>query len=177
MPEPKSLFAKLKRGLFMTHTEIIEKVKEAMVPDLPIDKRAIDGLEEGLLGADIGAELTMALIDRIESRVRDERITSMDRLTEVLRDETRALIPQRQASSIDSATSQFFINLADNASLDFAGYEPDQYGYCVFGEVVEGMDVVEQIARLDIADNGGVFGMLPKRLVVIQSAERVSRAH
>ena len=43
----------------------------------------------------------MALIDRIETRVRDERITSMDRLTEVLRDETRALIPQRQASPID----------------------------------------------------------------------------
>src|SRR5437763_15693469 len=82
MPEPKTLFAKLRRGLFMTHTEIIGKVKEAMVPDLPIDKREIDGLEEGLLAADIGTELTMSLIDRIESRVRDERITSMDCRTE-----------------------------------------------------------------------------------------------
>src|SRR5436853_7943106 len=80
----KTFFAKLKRGLFMTHTEIIEKVKESMTADLPIDKKAIDGLEEGLLGADVGAELTMSLIDRIESRVRDERSTSMDRLTEVL---------------------------------------------------------------------------------------------
>src|SRR5436309_2371526 len=99
----KTFFAKLKRGLFMTHPEIIEKVKESMTADLPIDKKAIDGLEEGLLGADVGAELTMSLIDRIESRVRNERITSMDRLTEVLRDETRALIPQRQASTIDIA--------------------------------------------------------------------------
>src|SRR5438477_9757673 len=107
----KSFFQKLKRGLFMTHTEIIEKVKEAMVPDLPIDKRAIDGLKEGLLGADIGAELTMSLIDRIESRVRDERITSMDRLTEVLRDETRALIPQRQASPIDVDRARPFVIL------------------------------------------------------------------
>jgi len=107
----KSFFQKLKRGLFMTHTEIIEKVKESMTPDLPIDKRAIDGLEEGLLGADIGAELTMSLIDRIESRVRDERITSMDRLTEVLRDETRALIPQRQASPIDVDRAKPFVIL------------------------------------------------------------------
>ena len=112
MTEPtKSLFAKLKRGLFMTHTEIIEKVKESLTADLPIDKRAIDGLEEGLLGADVGAELTMALIDRIETRVRDERITSMDRLTEVLRDETRALIPQRQASPIDVERVKPFVIL------------------------------------------------------------------
>jgi fused signal recognition particle receptor len=106
----KSLFDKLKRGLFMTHTEIIEKVKEAVKPDLPISKSAIDGLEEGLLGADIGAELTMSLIDRIEARVRDERITGMDRLTEVLREETRALIPERKIGTIDiSRTTPFVI--------------------------------------------------------------------
>jgi len=95
----------------MTHTEIIEKVKEAMTPDLPIDRKAIDGLEEGLLGADIGAELTTSLIDRIETRIRDERITSMDRLTEVLRDETRALIPRRQATSIDIESAKPFVIL------------------------------------------------------------------
>src|SRR4051794_32790893 len=111
MAEQKSIFAKLKRGLFMTHTEIIEKVKEAMTPDLPIDRKAIDGLEEGLLGADIGAELTTSLIDRIETRVRDERITSMDRLIEVLRDETRALIPRRQATSIDVESAKPFVIL------------------------------------------------------------------
>src|SRR5688500_13223448 len=85
----KSYFDKLKRGLLMTHTEIIEKVKESMIPDLPIDKSAIDGLEEGLLGADIGAELTTSLVDRMEERVRTEKISSMERLTQVLREETR----------------------------------------------------------------------------------------
>src|SRR5215218_1573402 len=95
-PGKKSLFDKLKRGLFMTHTEIIEKVKEAMTPDLPIDQKAIDGFEEGLLGADVGAELTMSLVERLERRVRDEKITNMDRLTQVVREETRALIPKRQ---------------------------------------------------------------------------------
>src|SRR6266566_9378336 len=89
----KTFFQQLKRGLFMTHTEILEKVKEAMTPDLPIDRKAIEGLEEGLLGADVGAELTTSLVDRMEQRIRDEKITKIDRFTEVLREETRALIP------------------------------------------------------------------------------------
>jgi fused signal recognition particle receptor len=112
MAEPgKSLFDKLKRGLFMTHTEIIEKVKESLTPDLPIDKSAIDRLEEGLLGADVGAELSMSLIDRIEERVRAERITSMDRFTAVLREEARALIPQRQISTIETTRAKPFVIL------------------------------------------------------------------
>src|SRR5918997_4402535 len=94
-PDKKTFFDKLKRGLFMTHTEIIEKVKEAMTPDLPVSQSAIDGLEEGLLGADVGAELTMALVDRLETRVRTENISTVERLTAVLREETRALIPRR----------------------------------------------------------------------------------
>ncbi len=81
MPDEKTFFDKLKRGLFMTHTEIIDKVKESLTPDLPISKSAIDGLEEALLGADVGAELTTSLIDRIEERVRGENITNMDRLS------------------------------------------------------------------------------------------------
>ena len=112
MGEPgKGFFDKLKRGLFMTHTEIIEKVKESLTPDLPIDQKAIDGLEEGLLGADVGAELTMALMARVEERVRTEKITTVDRLTEVVRDETRALIPRRQAATIDLSRAKPFVIL------------------------------------------------------------------
>src|SRR5947207_1225736 len=107
----KSLFQKLKLGLFMTHTEILEKVKEAMTPDLPIDRKAIEGLEEGLLGADVGAELTMSLVDRIEQRIRDEKITNMDRLTAVLREETRGLIPKRVAAGIDAGSAKPFVIL------------------------------------------------------------------
>ncbi|HEX2060974.1 MAG TPA: signal recognition particle-docking protein FtsY [Thermoanaerobaculia bacterium] len=110
-PNKKSFFDKLKRGLFMTHTEIIEKVKESLTPDLPIDQSAIDGLEEGLLGADVGAELTGAIIERVERRVRDEKITKMERLTEVIRAETRALIPQRQAATIDLSRAKPFVML------------------------------------------------------------------
>ncbi len=112
MGEPKKgFFDKLKRGLFMTHTEIIEKVKESMTPDLPIDQAAIDSLEEGLLGADVGAELTSSLVGRIEQRVRNEKITKMDRLTEVIREETRALIPQRKAATIEIDRAKPFVIL------------------------------------------------------------------
>jgi fused signal recognition particle receptor len=110
-PKKKSLFDKLKRGLFMTHTEIIEKVKDAMTPDLPIDRNAIDGLEEGLLGADVGAELTMSIVDRLETRIRDERITTMDRLSQVIREETRALIPERIAQTIEVGRAKPFVIL------------------------------------------------------------------
>ena len=112
MGEPKkTLFDKLKRGLFMTHTEIIEKMKESLTPDLPIDQNAIDGLEEGLLGADVGAELSTAIVDRVEERVRDEKITKIDRLTEVVREETRKLIPYRAASTIDIDRAKPFVIL------------------------------------------------------------------
>lgn len=95
----------------MTHTEIIEKVKESMTPDLPIDRSAMDGLEEGLLGADVGAELTTSIVDRVEERIRGENIRNMERLTAVVREETRALIPQRQASSIDVGRAKPFVIL------------------------------------------------------------------
>ncbi|HYC91345.1 MAG TPA: signal recognition particle-docking protein FtsY [Thermoanaerobaculia bacterium] len=95
----------------MTHTEIIEKVKESLTPDLPISQAAIDGLEEGLLGADVGAELSMALVERVERRVRDEKITRMERFTEVVREETRALIPQRKAATIEIAKARPFVIL------------------------------------------------------------------
>ncbi len=107
----KTLFQKLKRGLFMTHTEIIEKVKESMTPDLPINQSAIDSLEEGLLGADVGAELTTALVARLEERVRQENIRNIDRLTAVLREETRTLIPEREAGGIDVDRAKPFVIL------------------------------------------------------------------
>jgi cyclophilin family peptidyl-prolyl cis-trans isomerase len=69
----------------------------------------------------------------------------------------------------DSATSQFFINLADNPSLDFKGGEkPDDAGYCVFGEVIQGLHVVDRIAQVSVVDKGE-FPKTPVDLVVIRS--------
>lgn len=106
-----TLFSKLKRGLFMTHTEIIEKMREAVIPDLPIDQSAIDALEEGLLGADVGAELTGQIIATIERRVRDEKIRDVKVLTNAIREETRRLIPFREAGGIRTETACPFVIL------------------------------------------------------------------
>lgn len=78
----------------------------------------------------------------------------------------------RQWDEIDSSTCQFFINLQDNPGLDHQGESPEEYGYCVFGEVIDGLDVVERIARADVHDTEQ-FEKLPVRTVSIESARRV----
>lgn len=58
----------------------------------------------------------------------------------------------RRPDSIDSSTCQFYINAADNPQLDNKSNEPDGYGYCVFGEVISGMNVVDKIAEAALHD-------------------------
>jgi cyclophilin family peptidyl-prolyl cis-trans isomerase len=80
----------------------------------------------------------------------------------------------RTGDDPNSARSQFFVNLADNAFLD---YKPGEPGYAVFGQVVEGMDVVDQIAgvglKLNPNDSSGQEVSLPVKDIVIQSITRV----
>ncbi len=81
----------------------------------------------------------------------------------------------RQADAIDSSTCQFFINLADNDNLDHKGREVEDYGYCVFGEVIGGLDIVEKMAKAEVTDkekDGEVFQLTPQRTVLIESAKR-----
>jgi len=77
-----------------------------------------------------------------------------------------------RTSDPHSATSQFFINLADNAFLDYKGPSPQGYGYCVFGNVVRGSDVVDKIAGVPTG-RSGFHENVPTRDVVIQRAEVV----
>ena len=61
----------------------------------------------------------------------------------------RGTIAMARTSDPDSATSQFYINLSDNYKLDYRDPEAvDMYGYTVFGKVIEGMSVIEKIARI-----------------------------
>ena len=72
-----------------------------------------------------------------------------------------------------SATSQFFFNLVDNAGLDYAGEgETEQFGYCVFGQIIEGLDVLDKIAQLPVAPQGD-FPAVPTEPVVIQNIQQV----
>jgi cyclophilin family peptidyl-prolyl cis-trans isomerase len=65
---------------------------------------------------------------------------------------TLAMARTRQARS---ATSQFYINLADNGSLDHRGFSPDDFGYAVFGRVLQGMDVVDKIGAVRVGPRDG----------------------
>jgi peptidyl-prolyl cis-trans isomerase B (cyclophilin B) len=73
----------------------------------------------------------------------------------------------RRADSIDSSTAQFYINLADNPTLDHKANDATGYGYCVFGEVVSGMDVCEQIGKAPVHDTPQ-FPATPVEQVVIK---------
>jgi len=75
----------------------------------------------------------------------------------------------------DSATSQFFINVEDNENLDHVPGVPSQFGYAVFAEVVEGMDVVDQIRRVETT-NKGQYQDVPVEPVILRSARRVEEA-
>lgn len=68
-----------------------------------------------------------------------------------------------------SATAQFFINVADNDFLNHSGKSLQGWGYCVFGEVVEGMDVVERIKEVPTTRRG-MHADVPADDVVIQRA-------
>ncbi|MEO6566241.1 MAG: peptidylprolyl isomerase [Casimicrobiaceae bacterium] len=83
-----------------------------------------------------------------------------------------------RTSDPNSATSQFFINVNDNARLDFTAATPQGYGYTVFGKVVSGMDVVTKIAKGPKGAKGPVApginpGDVPAPLVIIASAKVV----
>ena len=66
----------------------------------------------------------------------------------------RGTIAMARTMVVDSATSQFFINLVDNDFLDFTSPTPQGFGYAVFGAVTDGMDVVDAIAKVKTGFNG-----------------------
>ncbi|GGZ87773.1 peptidyl-prolyl cis-trans isomerase [Ignatzschineria indica] len=69
-----------------------------------------------------------------------------------------------------SATSQFFINLVDNSFLDHKSQTPQGWGYAVFGEVVEGMDVIDKMAKVETTSRRG-HGDVPVEDIIIENVE------
>lgn len=81
---------------------------------------------------------------------------------------TRGSVAMARTSDPHSASAQFFINLSDNSFLDYPGQ--DGWGYCVFGKVVEGMDVVDKIKNVKTG-RAGFHQDVPVEDVVITRAE------
>ncbi len=79
----------------------------------------------------------------------------------------RGTIAMARTMVVDSATSQFFINLVDNDFLDFSSPTPQGFGYAVFGRVTDGMDVVDAIAKVKTGFRGP-HQNVPEEAVVIR---------
>ncbi len=84
----------------------------------------------------------------------------------------RGTIAMARTSDVNSATSQFFINVVDNAFLDHKDETPRGFGYAVFGKVIEEMDVVDKIKAVKTTTKGH-YKDVPVKPVIIQSAEVV----
>jgi len=88
------------------------------------------------------------------------------------RKNTRGTIAMARTSDPHSATCQFFINTVDNDFLNHKNKSTSGWGYAVFGEVVEGMDVVDAIAGVKTTSRSG-FKDVPEKAVLIQRIRRL----
>lgn len=86
----------------------------------------------------------------------------------------RGTIAMARTFDPQSATSQFFINLVDNDFLDYRGDAPADWGYCVFGKVVSGMNVVDAIGQQQTGPGGPFPKDVPLTLVIIESMNLTS---
>jgi cyclophilin family peptidyl-prolyl cis-trans isomerase len=95
---------------------------------------------------------------------------------------SRGTVAMARTGVPDSATSQFYINLRDNRSLDKEN-EPQHVGYCVFGKVIDGMDVVDKISEVRTTTKFGTtkdskrIGLqnIPSENIIIKSIRRVDK--
>jgi peptidyl-prolyl cis-trans isomerase B (cyclophilin B) len=85
---------------------------------------------------------------------------------------TRGTLAMARTNDPNSATAQFFINLKDNTFLNHTGKNASGWGYAVFGEVIEGMDVVDAMAKQPTGNRGG-HQDVPKTDIIIEKAEVV----
>lgn len=87
----------------------------------------------------------------------------------------RGTIAMARTSDPHSATNQFFINTADNSFLDYSGKTPRGWGYAVFGKVVDGMDVVDEIAGVRTGSRGPFRQDVPLETVEIVTVQVIGQ--
>ncbi len=83
----------------------------------------------------------------------------------------RGTIAMARTMDPHSATAQFFINVADNGFLNYSGDHSQGFGYCVFGEVVEGMDIVDAIAKVKTGQNKGHADVPAEEISILEVKE------
>jgi fused signal recognition particle receptor len=93
-----TILKKLKRGLFMTHTEFLERVGESLRRTGPVDPERLDRLEEALISSDAGVELSMRIADDLRGEVRAGRLTTVDELLPAVRDRLLTILNDAASS-------------------------------------------------------------------------------
>ncbi|MCK4275639.1 MAG: peptidylprolyl isomerase, partial [Phycisphaerae bacterium] len=84
----------------------------------------------------------------------------------------RGTLAMARADDVHSATAQFFINLKDNDFLNHKSPTPEGFGYCAFGKVIEGMDVVDRIAKVETKLDARGEKSVPVETIEIHSIRR-----
>ncbi|MBL8499668.1 MAG: peptidyl-prolyl cis-trans isomerase [Nitrosomonas sp.] len=79
-------------------------------------------------------------------------------------------IAMARTADVHSATAQFFINVTNNGFLNYKSSTPQGFGYCVFGKVIEGQDIVDKIKKVKTGDYAG-HQNVPLENVIIEKAE------
>ncbi|HEX5057691.1 MAG TPA: peptidylprolyl isomerase [Gammaproteobacteria bacterium] len=86
----------------------------------------------------------------------------------------RGTIAMARTSDPHSATAQFFINVVDNDFLNYRSSDPQGWGYCVYGKVIDGMKVADEIARIPTGSGGSFPTDVPQKPVVIEAVKRIA---
>jgi peptidyl-prolyl cis-trans isomerase B (cyclophilin B) len=143
-----------------TVTNFLNYVRDGFYQDT-IFHRVIDGfmIQGGGLSADMQTKPT-------QSPVKNEAQKAMPN--------KRGTIAMARTMDPHSATAQFFINVADNSFLNYTGDNASNFGYCVFGEVVEGMDIVDAIAKVKTGQKMG-HGDVPAEVITINKITEVEK--
>lgn len=81
----------------------------------------------------------------------------------------RGTVAMARSAEINSATSQFYFNLRDNFALDHKGDSPEDYGYTVFGRVIKGLEIVEEIARKPTTTVNGMKDVPKKDILILRA--------
>ena len=156
--------------LSTTHGDIVVELFEDDAPQTVANflKYVDDGFYEGTIFHRVipGFMIQGGGMDE-EMRQKETRRPIKNEADNGLKNE-RGTLAMARTQVVDSATAQFFINLKDNAFLDHGGRD---FGYAVFGKVVEGMDVVDTIAQQPTTARAG-HQDVPETPIVITNAER-----
>ncbi|HAT6977525.1 TPA: peptidyl-prolyl cis-trans isomerase [Legionella pneumophila] len=143
----------------LTAENFLNYVRKGFYNDT-IFHRVIDGfmIQGGGLNANMEQKTTASPIENEAKRAKPNK---------------RGTIAMARTMDPHSATAQFFINVADNGFLNYSGEHPQGYGYCVFGEVVEGMDVVDAIAKVKTGQRSGHADVPVEEISIIEVRELV----